>query len=107
MWGRIAEKLLLHVFCPVSAAVSVGEEGVRFVHVFDTKWYSSDIRLDPKAEEIWLISNHPEGNPALYEEDRDNLQRIRACSPHMRIRFFIANEDTGCMETDVEKLTRL
>ena len=68
MMKEIARALLIHVYHPVSAVVSLdGIGGVMDVFLFDTKFAGARIKVHECAKEVALITNHPEGSMSLYE----------------------------------------
>lgn len=102
MYGRIAENLLIHVFYRVSALVAVEDaQRVGSVRLFDTEFGEEYAVVPEHAQEIWLISNHPEGYPAPYAADLENMARIRRQALGAKLRLFICGEDIGCIEQKV------
>ena len=59
------------------------------------------MHLRKALEEIWLLSNHPEGVCEMTEEDEANLRRLRRDVGQARVRFFLVGEDTGCVEVEI------
>lgn len=105
---RIARSLLMHVFYRVSVIVAVSKDRRAYsVKAFDTAFGAEFMVVPRWAEEIWLISNHPEGQCTLYAEDVENLRRIESAARDARMRMFIANEDTGCREIDLVQAIEL
>lgn len=103
MYRRIAKQLLIHVFYRMSAVVIPGEaRNVCCVWMFDTVYGAVPARLPQEAREIWLISNHPEGQTSPYAADIKNIKRIYCAVPKARVRLFICGEDIGCMEVAQE-----
>lgn len=99
----LAQNLLMHVYYRLSAAVSLDASGhPSWVRMFDTEFGSMCMRVAQDADEVWLMSNHPEGQTSLYEADMNNLMLLRAAAPKARLRVFVVNEDTGCTEIDLE-----
>ena len=68
---------------------------------FDTAFADLTIAFEKSAEEIWLLSNHPEGVCEMTEEDEANLRRLRQDVGQARVRFFLVGEDTGCVEVEI------
>lgn len=69
---------------------------------FDTAFADQTIAFEKSAEEIWLLSNHPEGVCEMTEEDAANLRRLRRDVGQARVRFFPSpGEDTGCVEVEI------
>ena len=96
---EIAECLLLHTDYPLTAVVSLDDDGrILKVHLSDTYWRADSLRIAPSAREIWLISHHPEGRKTPYEEDLRNLASIKGSVDGVSIRFFLASEYIGCIE---------
>lgn len=104
---RIARSLLEHVFYRASAVAVVKKGGGCAIKVIDTEFGTSYVTLPEGAKEIWLISNHPEGQTAPYEADRENIRMIREQAPRARIRLFICGEDIGCREMELVQMHEL
>ena len=99
MVQRIAEALLIRVYGDVSDVVSLDENGeVQGVQMFDTRFGGEWMQAEPNAREIWLMSNHPQGNRMLSDEDMANAARIKERQPFIPLRMFITGEDIGCRE---------
>ena len=102
VYGRIAENLLIHVFYRVSALVAVEDaQRIACVKLFDTEFGAEYMVVPERAQEVWLISNHPEGYPAPYAADLENMARIRRHLPEAKLRLLICGEDIGCIEQQV------
>ena len=97
---RYLAKMLLEDLCyPASAAVSIGASGeVLGVHLFDTMLCGERMRLIPDAAAYWLISGHADGVLPPYEEDWENLRRMRQMAGGRPVRLFLAGEYHGCVE---------
>ena len=94
--------LLEDIYYPVSAVISVGgHEEILDIHLFDTAFGGTCMRVAPDAAQLWLMSNHPDGCPALYETDARNLQRLKGLASGRRVRMFLASEEFACREMDV------
>ncbi len=99
---KLAEMLMMRVYVPFSAVVSVDEQGgVVALCQFDTAFAGETMTFDPCAAEVWLMTNHPEGRPELTEEDERNAHRLLARRKDARI--FIVGEDVGCMEVEIAR----
>lgn len=99
MHQRLAKALLEDIYHPVSAAVSIGERGeILGVHLFDTLFCGDHMRVEPDAAEVWLMSQHNDGSQTLYDEDLQNLRRMRQLTGGRRIRMFLASEEYACRE---------
>ena len=104
MHQKIAETLLESVFFRVSAVVSLGKYGnVIDAALFSTDWPDGHIRFAEDAEEIWLLSNHPEGRRLPDEQDRDNYLSLAEMAGSRKIRFFLASECFDCIEADMSE----
>lgn len=100
MIQELAKALLKDVYHPVSAAVSIGEQGELLgVHLFDTMFYDGQIRVEPGAAELWLISHHDDGRRTLYDEDLRNLRRMRQLAGGRRLRLFLTSEE--CLDREI------
>lgn len=94
--------LLEDIYYPVSAVISIGgREDILDIHLFDTAFGGTCMRAAPDAAQLWLMSNHPDGSPALYETDMRNLQRLIGIASGRRVRMFLASEEFECREMDV------
>ncbi|MBQ4265563.1 MAG: hypothetical protein IJB85_08635 [Clostridia bacterium] len=99
---EIAERLLLHTGYPLTAVVSLDENGMMIdICLFDTYWQSDSMCVAPAASEIWLISHHPEGGKMPYNEDLYSMERVKAMVDGAQIRFFLVSEYDGCMALSV------
>ena len=99
---KLAEMLMMRVYVPFSAVVSVDEQGeVMALCQFDTAFAGETMTFDPCAAEVWLMTNHPEGRPELTEEDERNARRLLARRKDARI--FIVGEDMGCIEVEIAR----
>ncbi len=102
MFEQIAEHLLIHVFYRVSAVVVVEDmKRTDGITIFDTEFGGAYAAVPARAQEIWLISNHPEGQTLPYAADWENVEHLRRRAPKARIRLFICGEDIGCIEHQV------
>lgn len=99
MHQRLAKALLRDIYHPVSAAISIGEtEEILGVHLFDTRFGGACMRVEPDAKELWLISHHADGRMSLYDEDWQNLRRMRQLAGGRCVRLFVSGEDEPCRE---------
>ena len=99
MFRQIAEQMLTHVFYRVSAVVGIGEtQRVCSMRMFDTEFGAAYMHVPENAREIWLISNHPEGQISPYEADLEHAERILRAAPGVRLRLFVCGEDIGCID---------
>ena len=104
MHQKIAAALLESVFFRVSAVVSLDKYGnVIDAVLFSTDWPDGHIRFAEEAEEIWLISNHPEGMMLPDEQDRENYLSLAKRAGSRKIRFFLASEYFDCIEADMSE----
>ena len=98
----LADMLMKRVYVPFSAVVSAAADGeILSLCQFDTAFADQTIAFEKSAEEIWLLSNHPEGVCEMTEEDAANLRRLRRDVGQARVRFFLVGEDTGCVEVEI------
>ena len=98
----LADMLMKRVYVPFSAVVSAAADGeILSLCQFDTAFADQTIAFEKSAEEIWLLSNHPEGVCEMTEEDEANLRRLRRDVGQARVRFFLVGEDTGCVEVEI------
>lgn len=96
---RISRALLENIFHPVTAVVSLDEAGrVLAAELFDTFGYGVCVREAPGCEQVWLMSQHPEGRAELYDEDRRRAAQLRARLRGRSVRVFVTGEDLGCVE---------
>lgn len=109
MHQRLAKALLEDIYHPVSAAISIGEKGeILGVHLFDTAFCGERMRVEPEAKEIWLMSNHFDGCPTLYDADVQNLRSLMQLAGEGRVRMFLASEEYACREIELsENLLRV
>ncbi|HIU16092.1 MAG TPA: hypothetical protein IAC49_06480 [Candidatus Ventricola intestinavium] len=97
--GLLSEWMMNQVYVPFSMVVSLdGRAEVLTVCQVDTEMGELSIRLAPDAEEIWLLTNHPDGYTGLYEGDRKNLRRILRMAGPAKLIVFVAGEEIGCMQ---------
>ena len=102
MYRRLARALLEDIYHPVSAAISIGEKGeILGIHLFDTAFCSKRMRVEPETKEIWLMSNHFDGCPTLYDADVQNLHRLLQLAGERRVRMFLASEEYACREIEL------
>ena len=100
----LAEMLMMRVYVPFSAVVSVAEDGeILSLCQFDTAFAGERMTFDARGAEIWLMSHHPEGLREMTEADAANLSRLRRMAGNARVRFFLVGEDTGCVEVEIER----
>lgn len=99
---ELAERLMMRVYVPFSAVVSLDEMGgVLLLDQFDTAFAGETMTVDPRAAEVWLMTNHPEGRRELTEADERNARRLLAKKKDARV--FIVGEDVGCIEVEIER----
>ena len=99
---ELADMLMRRVYVPFSAVSAVNGRGeILSLCQFDTAFADQTIAFEKSAEEIWLLSNHPEGVCEMTEEDETNLRRLRRDVGQARVRFFLVGEDTGCVEVEI------
>lgn len=59
---ELADMLMRRVYVPFSAVAAVNGRGeILSLCQFDTAFADQTIAFEKSAEEIWLLSNHPEG----------------------------------------------
>ncbi len=99
MHRRIARALLESVYFHISAVVSLNEAGaVLSVNLFSTDDPGDRSCFDEDAREIWLISNHPEGNQTPYGQDIYNYQLLVRQAGDRKVRLFLSSEYFTCFE---------
>ena len=104
MYQKIAAALLESVFFRVSAVVSLDKCGsIIDAALFSTDWPDGHILFEKDAEEIWLISNHPDGMMLPDEQDRYNYMSLAGLAGSRKIRFFLASEYFDCFEADLSE----
>lgn len=105
--GAISRALLEKVYHPVTALVSLdAQENILAIELFDTFEYRACVREAPDCEQVWLLSQHPEGYAELYEEDICRAMQLRARLHGRRLRVFVTGEDLGCVEVEPETIKR-
>ena len=104
---KLADRLMMRVYVPLSAVVSLDKTG-RLLGLcqFDTAFGGNRMCVEPGAEKLLFLTNHPEGSRVLSSEDQANLKRLAALAPGVPVRVFVCGEDIGCVEvrTDGRKL---
>lgn len=99
MYRKIARALLESIYFHVSAVVSLNEAGeILSVNLFSTDYPGDLLRLTKDAREIWLISNHPEGNQTPYEQDICNYRALAGQAGGSTVRLFLSSEYFACFE---------
>ena len=99
MIRKLAEELMIHVYYPVSAVVSMDDQGnCLAVRMFDTLFAGDCMVVHPDAAVVYLMSNHPEGRREPYPQDLENLEALKAKISGIEIRLIITGEDIGCIE---------
>ena len=99
---RLAEMLMMRVYVPFSAVVSLDERGrVLLLDQFDTAFAGETMTMEPRAAEVWLMTNHPEGRRELTEADERNVRRLLERRKDARV--FIVGEDVGCIEVEITR----
>jgi len=102
MQERIAKALLECVFYRVSAIVSVGENGqILGVQLFSTDWPDRHMHFTEEAKEVWLISNHPDGEMHPDEQDVRNYRSLVSRMPGVQVRLYLSSEYFSCFETTI------
>lgn len=85
------------VYVPFSMVISLDADGNRLdVCQVDTQFGAEHIILAPDAAQIWLLTNHPEGQIRLNEWDIANLRWILARAGSAQVSAYVAGEDIGC-----------
>jgi len=99
MHRKIAAALLESVFYRVSAVVSLdGHGGILGVALFSTDWPQGHMRISENAEEVWLISHHPDGGTLPDERDESNLRLLVSMAGGAKVRLFLSSEYYPCFE---------
>ena len=99
MIRKLAEELMIHVYYPVSAVVSVDQEGnCLAVRMFDTMFAQSCLNIHCHAASVYLLSNHPEGYEEPYPLDLKNYEELRRMAGRRAVFLVITGEDIGCKE---------
>ncbi len=97
----ISRALLENVYHPVTAIVSLDAQGsILAIEMFDTLEYHVCVREAPGCEQVWLLSQHPEGRSKLYAEDVYRAMQLRARLHGKPLRVFVTGEDMGCVEVE-------
>jgi len=98
MIKRIARALLMGIYYEVSAVVYLGSAGeVLDVRLFDTCFGKIQPAACEEAAQVCLLTNHPEGRVALYEQDTKNIALLREMMD-VPLRVFVTGEDIGVIE---------
>jgi len=101
----ISRALLEDIYYPVTALVSFDAQGnIVGFRMFDTLGHGACVREAPDCEEVWLLSQHPEGRLELYEEDARRAMQLRERLHGKRLRVFVTGEDIGCVEVDPKEI---
>lgn len=104
MYKRLSSALLEDVCHPVSAIVSIGECGeILLVHLVDTQCCCERMRIDERAEEIWLMCSRDDGGRTPLEAEKACLCRARQLARGRKLRFFLASEYWECIEMDPDR----
>ena len=99
MYEGIARTLLEGTYFKVSAIVSLDDrEEMLSVSLFCTEHPEGRLRMAEGAKEVWLISNHPEGNQAPYEQDIVNYRTLVGKTGRSKVRLFLSSEYFACFE---------
>lgn len=100
---QVSRALLERVFYPMTAILALDAQGeIIDLYLFDTEFAQEDIRVSEGAAEIWMMTNHPGGYRHLDELDWRTVRRVLKCVPGIPLRVFIAGEDIGCVEVEME-----
>lgn len=103
-WGKMtpeqmASCLLNDVYHPVSLCIALDEAGnVRDAHLFDTSFFIGEIIKAEYANEIWLLTNHCDGNLELSDDDWRNVKQLMSIRGRAHVRVFVVGEEIGCQE---------
>ena len=90
---KLAAALMMDVYHPFSVCVWFDADGdIQGMYQFDTKFCKPEIAFAEDTAEIWLLSNHHDGNMIPFEEDFINQKALGA---H---RLLIVSEDGGIEE---------
>ena len=104
MHRRIAAALLEALLFRVCAVISLDENGkIVDAVLLSTDWPQGRMRIAEGAKEVWLISNHPDGNILADEQDRHNHGLLVHMAGNVRVRFFLASEYFPCFEAEIPK----
>ena len=49
------------------------------------------------------MSNHPEGMRRMMQEDWQNLRRVQEAAGRAKVRMFLAGEELGCVEVEIQR----
>lgn len=95
------DALMRDVYVPFSACVCLDADGqILSIWQFDAAFCARKPVIAPDTREVWLISNHPEGNMRPEPEDVRCAGRLREQLGGAALRTFIASEDEGCREIE-------
>jgi len=99
---KLAEELMVRVYYPISAVVSLDENGrCLAVRMFDTMFAKTYLAIHRDAAQVYLLSNHPEGYEEPYPQDLENYEELSRIAAGIQIRFAITGEDVGYREIDL------
>ena len=99
MIRKLAEELMIHVYYPVSAVISMDDAGNCLrVRMFDTLFAGEAMAVHPDAALVYLMSNHPEGWKEPYPQDLENFEALKTKMPGLEVHLIITGEDIGCIE---------
>jgi len=105
MINAIYSALLRRVYYPVTAVVSLGEDGcVIGVEVFDSLFGTKEHVVAGDAQAVCVIIGHPDGCTALRKEDQRNLRRVARQAGERPLSVYIAGEDIGCIKAEEKAL---
>lgn len=94
---HVAERMMRWVYVPFSMVISLDAHGYMLdLCQVDTQFGAEHIILAPDAAQIWLLTNHPEGQIRLNEWDVANLSWILDHAGSAQVYVFVAGEDVGC-----------
>lgn len=99
-----AQRLMARVYVSFSAALSFDCEGkIIELFQFDTFFPEGEIIVAKDAAQVWLMSNHPEGMRRMMQEDWQNLRRVQEAAGRAKVRMFLAGEELGCVEVEIQR----
>lgn len=96
---RVSRALLENVFHPVTAVVSLDDQGgIISAELYDTEFCVDAVREAAGCCEVWMMTNHPDGDRALSEQDIYNAAILKSRMHGRMVRVFVTGEDIGCVE---------
>ena len=95
----LAREMLMDVYYPLTLCVFADEEGnLLGLRQFDTLFCSAPRMRREHCGEIWLLSNHHDGDMRFWPEDLAHLDGVQKQYPQAICRLFIVSEDVGVLE---------